>query len=247
MRILFSVYIEDCETGKVDFKESIWVRTDWTVQEIENHVALLTGFRSDIAIGEHLSFFDYYCFFADYSALIKRIKAIPKGADTETPKHTPNVFRVIDFDPGDVVVPEYPVGKRCYLYNLERYECGASSYEALVYWASSHPFEMMFIGGLIFDFSKWLLLKLLTLFGFRKNPTAMRPLILNAKKLYRNFSKITKIKIKDCQITKLNSVKANTFHVLLRTSTNRSFKLKCHANGSIESIEELSKTKPNHS
>lgn len=242
MKILFSVYKEDYDTGIAELKESVLVNTDWSVQKIDEFIALSDGFRAEIVIGENLSFFDYYCFFEDYSFLIERIKTIHNNDSELQSKRTPNVLRVSEFNPGSVGKPFYSNGESCYLYNLERFECGASSFEEIVYWASQHPLEMMFIGGLIYDFTKWAILKVLKLLGLKNVSVSRRPVILNVKRFYRNLSTIINVETKDCQITKIIRIKNGKFKVEVRTLTNRIFITKCYANGKIETLEEMVKS-----
>lgn len=239
MKALFSVYIEDHETGNIELKESFWVQTNWSIEQIEKHIALYNGFRSEIAIGDNLSFFDYFCYFADYNEIISRIKEIPNNTIVENRRKNPCIFRVTKFDPGYADAPVYPQNQNYYLFEIDRYECGASGYEAIVYWASTHPLEMVFIGGVIFDITKWFLSRVLRFFGLNKHIKPARPEVLNTKNLYRNFSKVIKENVSHCQITKINRIKTGTFHVKMRTLTGKGFMIKCFWDGSIDSFEEI--------
>ncbi len=239
MRVCFSIYKEDHELGVKELVTSLWVQTNWSLQKIEEHIAVQDGFHSEMVIGENLSFFDYYCFFDDCSDLAERIKSIPNDDQEILVRRTPGILRVRKSGPDNDDAPIYPTKERCYLYNLSRYECGASGFGEVVYWASSHPLEMMFIGGVIYDVTKWLVLKALEVFKIRKHANAMPPMFLNTKRLYRNFSQSVNIRSRDCQITKLHHLKAGSFHVKMRTITNRVFKIKCNAKGKIESLEEI--------
>lgn len=239
MKILFSIYNENYETGTVKFVDSLLVQTDWSFEQIDNHIAIYDGFRSEVVIGDNISFCSFYCFFDDCSSLLEKIKHIPSCNHEETRLRTPSIFRVSVYDPGNVDNCEYPNNKQCYLYNLERYECGASSFEVIVHWAASHPLEMMFVGGLVYDFTKWLIAKILICLRIKKSSTAVCPVVLKTKKLYRNFSKATNINIYDCQITKFHRLRMGLFHVQIQTITGRKFKLKNTARGEIKSLEEI--------
>lgn len=239
MKILFSIYSEDRETESVELKKTIQLQTDWSAKQIDEHIALYEGFHSEIVIGDNLSFFDYFCFYADYEDLIGRIEAIPTINHVEERMVAPRVFRVKAFDPGRPIEPNYPENDNYYLLDLNRYECGASSYSAFVYWASSHPIEMAFIFNVVYDFSKWFILRVLKYLKIIRYDRSIRPMVLNTKKLYRNFSKAVNVTAKDCQITKINRVKVGSYHVKMRTSTGRRFKLRCSSSGEIESLEEI--------
>lgn len=239
MRVLFSVYNQDFDTDEVTLVAKKWVQTEWSFQQIEEHIALKNGFRSEVVIGDRLSFFDYYCIWNISDDLLKKIDEIPVSANDQFSLRTPRFFRVSQFYPGENWAPEYPADNSYYLYDVNRYECGANSYDALVYWAASHPLEMVFIGGLAYDTVKWAFSKIRNKLCRKQVQNAMRPVHLNTKKVYRNFSKITNINVADCQIEKSNRIKSGLFHVRIRTSTDRKFKLKCSANGSVESFEEV--------
>lgn len=242
MKICFSVYSEDIGTGNIVSIYSLWVQTNWSVQEIEEHIDLHDGFRSQIVVGERLSFFDYYCFFDDCDGLIDKIKTIPNNGKKNSTYRTPLAFRVSNFDPDSANAPDYPSDEHCHLYNLTRHECGASGFGEVVYWAAAHPIEMMFIGGIIYDFTKWFGSRVLECVGMKKRTASNPPMLLNTKKLYRNFSKITKIDENDCQITKFHRLRVGVFRVQMRTLTGREYKLSCTASGKIESLEEITKT-----
>lgn len=239
MKILFSIYSEDRELETVELKKTIQLQTDWSVKQIDEHIALFGGFRSEIVIGDKISFFDYFCFYADYNDIIRRIEEIPKTSHAKELKGSPCAFRVEKFNPGAPHEPQYPQNEDYYLFDIDRYECGASSYDAIVYWASTHPFAMMFIGGLVYDFTKWFIKNILKHLGMIRYNSSIRPVVLNTKKLYQNFSKTTNISTKDCQITKINHLKIGVYHVKIRTATGRRFKLRCTAGGAIESLEEI--------
>ena len=239
MRALFSIYSEDRELETVEFIRTIQVQTDWSVKQIEAHIALYEGFHSETIIGDNLSFFDYFCFYADHEDLVKRIETIPTNSHVEERRVTPCVLRAKEFDPGRVDEPLYPESEDYYLYDLSRYECGACSYEAFVYWAAAHPFAMIFVAGVVYDFFKWFILRSLKYLKIIRYDRSVRPMVLNTKKLYQNFSKAVNVKVKDCQIVKINRVKVGSFHVKMRTSTERRFKLRCTSSGAIETLEEI--------
>lgn len=241
MKILFSIYYEDFDTGIVKLVDSLLVQTDWSFKEIDEHIALYDGFRSEAVIGDNISFVDFYCFFEDASNLIKKIKSIPT-CDCKVPRlRKPIVFRISMYDSGSTDDCRYPDTKYCCLYNLRRYECGASGYEAMAYWAASHPLEMMFIGGIVYDFTKWLIGKILVWLKLKKASAAICPVVLNTKKLYRNFGKATSININDCQITKFHRLSIGVFHVQIQTTTGQKFKIKSSFRGEILSLEEIIK------
>lgn len=243
MRILFSVYKEEPATYNHELIDAVWIHTNWSAEEIEKHLALNEGFRAEIAIGEHLSFYDYYCFFEDCEELISRIKSIPSGFNDTKHTRTPTIFRIRETEPDSADSFSYPDDNHQFLFVLKRFECGASGFAAISLWAASHPLEMVFIGGIVYDFAKWAISKIRCFLGIKKHTEVIRPMILNTKKLYRNFAKVTNTKVRDCQIIKINRVNVGVFHVKIRTGTGKRFKLKCYASGKIESIEEVSNTK----
>ena len=239
MKILFSVNKEDYDTGSIEHVESVLVQTNWSALQIDNHIALYDGFRSEVTIGEQFSVFTYYCYFDLCDDLIEKIRTIPNADTGEKHIRTPLLFRIRTFDPGDTDAPEYPEDDHQYLFDLSRYECGASGFEAIVFWAASHPIEMVFIGGALYDTFKWLVGKILACCGAKRANTTMRPIVLNTKRLYKNFARLTHSNLRNCQITKINRLQVGIFHVKMCTTEGKQFKLKCYANGKIESFEEI--------
>lgn len=242
MRVLFSVYNQDFDTDEVTLIAKKWVQTDWSFQQIEKHIAITNGFRSQVVIGDRLSFFDFFFFWDLSDDLLKKIDAIPVSADNQVALRTPRFFRVRQFYPGENWAPEYPADNSYYLYDVNRYECGANSYDALVYWAASHPLEMVFIGGLVYDTVKWAFSKIRNKICRKRVQNAMRPVKINTRKVYRNFSKTTKIDVADCQIIKLDPIQSGLIHIQIRTAADEKYNLKCYKNGSIESLKILNST-----
>lgn len=241
MKILFSVYKEDFETSVVELIDSVWVQTDWSAAKITEHLDSYDGFHSVIVFGEHLSFFDYYCFFDTYNELLAKIRTIPYGENQNKLIRTPYLFRVSKSNPGNEDFPEYPNDSHQYLFELEYYKCGAGGFGTIILWAAAHPLEMVFIGGVVYDFCKWLFSKILCGIEKKRSTSDIRPVVLNTKRLYQNFSKATSFKVADCQITKFHRLSVGVFHVTIRTSTDMRYKLKCKANGTIEALEEITK------
>ena len=237
MKILLSLYEEDHDTGNHSLVFSKWISTDWNITQIDDYLELHEGFHSELTIGQNLSFWDIFCFFSNIQELVARIEKIPATMQEDTNPITPTFLRVSEYNPGNTDNAEYPDLHSVFLYSVSRYECGASGYEAVVYWMSTHPLEMMFIGGIVYDGCKSLLRKALRAVNVRFPGTSQRPMALRVKRLYKNFERITHIKTSECQIVKLKRMKTGVFSLIIRTSTNEKYKVQCLANGKIKLVE----------
>ena len=132
---------------------------------------------------------------------------------------------------------------RCFVYKLSRYECGASSFDAIVVWASSHPWLMVFIGGLIWDITKcfvsnlWKTLKkMIGKKGENNEPKRKQIVYFEVAKFYRNFSKIANVDKSACQIVYLKRIRGGSFEVHVRTEVDEFYVVKCNYTGKIISL-----------
>lgn len=246
MRILFSVYTEARETEERAFIYKKSILTDMKLEEIDNRLQLYDGFRSVLVAGRKLTFWDIYCFFDISQELIERINRIPLSQMCEEPKRDPNVFYIEEFDPGNADVPCYPEWSRCCIYRLERYECGASGYEAIVVWASNHPWLMVFIGGLIWDVAKKaclyagkILQKVFRAEKSESTPKKRRKTVyFAAARFYRNFSQMANLDKRDCQIVYLKRIRGGNFEVHVRTAEDGYYAVKCSCHGKINYLKQ---------
>lgn len=107
---------------------------------------------------------------------------------------------------------------------------------------SVHPFEMIFVGGFIYDVIKFLIGKVSRLLKCTpavKSKT--RPMVLMVGRFYKKFEKLTHIKKEDCQIVSLKRIRPGVFSVLVRTSADEKYKVISRTSGTIETLKPISK------
>lgn len=242
MKILFSIYSEDYETEEKNLLYSRVVNTDMSINDVNTLLQLHEGFHSVLEVGHHLCFWDIYCFFSNTDDLQQKISTIPLNSTPAKNSRLPNVLIIEQFNPGNADNAFLPDIDDCFAYRLTRYECGASSFDAIVMFASSHPWLMVFIGGALWDCTKFLGSRLRKILKRRfglvdKNGFQKRVACLSINRFYRNFSNATKIPVDDFQIVFLNRRKNNVYDVRVRTANNECFHVKCSGRGQISSIK----------
>jgi len=244
MKILFTVYDEDHETEERVLRFSKIISTDMEIEEIDDKLQLYDGFHSMLVAGESLTFWDIYCFFDITQDVIEKINNIPKSQKENSKGKEPKVLCIEEFDPGNADAPIYPDRKMCFIYRITRYECGASGFDAIVIWASNHPWLMVFIGGLVWDMTKLFLqcvgklLRNVCGYKIRQSTIKVRKKVVcfEVAKFYRNFSRLTNLAKRDCQIVCLKRIKGGNFEVHVRTINDSYFVVKSKFNGKISSL-----------
>lgn len=245
MKILFSVYKEDHETEEREFLFSKTVVTDIGIEGIDSRLELYEGFHSVLEVGRNLVFWDIYSFFVDEQELVRKINDIPIVEVEEKQAKEPKFLMLEEFDPGNADDASYPDVSRCFMYRIERYECGASSFGALIAWLGGNPFFMDLLGSFTWDMIKFFALSIgswfRVLFGCKAKGKAERSnkrlCYLNFKRFYRDFSKASNVAKKDCQIVNVKPVKSGKYKVRIRTIFNEIYDVKCNWNGKIISLD----------
>lgn len=244
MRILFTLYSEDYETANKNLFFTKLINTNLDLKEIDGTLQLYDGFHSTLEGGENILFWDIYSYSADLETLRSKIIAIPTSDEQTFSANYPKVLIIEDFRLGPVSTPNYPVSNTYYLIHITRYEYGADSYKAIVMWASSHPWLMVFIGGLLWDMTKWLGAKvrkrIKSLCGLNNGKGThqeKRIAFFATKQFYHYFEQMTSIKKTDCQIVFLNRKTNNDYTVHVRTIHNDKYILRCKCTGKIFSLK----------
>lgn len=244
MKILFSVYFEDHETDENELLYTRTVETNLKIEEIDTLLQIYDGFHSVLEVGRNLCFWDIYCFFANIDDLKEKISSIPAHTSEIKDYVLPEIIVIKCFNPGNSGSEFYPDDENCFAYRIVRYECGASGFESIVMFAADHPWLMVFIGGAIWDFTKYLWNKLMKLFKKRnsvvnKRNSHEKTVCFSVKKCYQSFFEMTKIPYEDCQIVFLKRTKNNIFDVRIRTINNECFNMKCTRKGKITSMKPV--------
>lgn len=248
MRILFSLYQENRETGDKAFLFDKVVETHLKIQEIDDLMQLNEGFRSVLVVGENLCFWDIYSLIENEEEIKNAILKVPNSYDKKIPHTSPKVFVIEEFDPGNSDGFFYPDEETCFAYRMERYECGASGFDLIVLWAANNPVHMIFIGGFIWDMTKRVGIKIYRKLcgAFRsgdgeKISLGKKKLYFNSGKFYKNFEKITNIPKFNCQIVFLECKDDCIYEIHVRTIKNEKFITTCHINGKILSLNKKGK------
>ncbi len=201
MRILFTLYSEDYETANQALFFSKLINTNLDLKKIDGILKLYDGFHSTLEGGENILFWDIYSYFANLEVLKNKITAIPTSDEQNFSVNYPKVLVIEHFSPGPVSTPNYPANNTYFSLHVTRYECGADSYDAIVMWASNHPWLMVFIGGFLWDMTKWMGVKVrkrikerLMLINGKGTHREKRIVFFAIKQFYRNFEKMTSIK-----------------------------------------------------
>ena len=242
MRILISIYSGGPDFGSGEKLFSRLVSTELSPFEVMEYVGLCEYYDSRLMVGQTLSFWDMNCYSENLSQMVLQLEKLPSCTLQETKPIAPTFLRADT---------EYPLAadyiKRAkyqspFLRGTRKYEFGANSWDAVTFWMSAHPFEMIFIGGFICDAVKFLIGKVFRLLKHKpavKSKT--RPMILMVGRFYKKFEQITHIKKEDCQIVSLKRIRPGVFSVLVRTSTDEKYRAISRASGAIETLKPNSK------
>ena len=243
MQLLFSLYKEDYDTSAATLVYSKWICVESgirSIEAVENHFQYNSGYRYEAFLGHNLSFCDFYCFFQDAKELIPIIESLNNEAVANCrAKKTrfPRYIRILEDEPATTVLSENDNLDGIFLYYRSRYECGAQGTNDIIYWMSTHPVEMAFIGGFLWDRAKDVFTIIKNVL-FRKAPVKVtqKNCKLPTKKIYRNFESVTKIKAKDCQIIRIKQNNKGKIRLVIRTINNELFKVCSFSDCTIESI-----------
>lgn len=246
-RIVFTVYTESLETEEQEQVYSCVIITNWEMEEINRHLDFQDGFSSMMIEGCTLSFVDFTCLTVSPDAVIKRINTIPTTNVLPAADTTDKAIFESDEEINEEPLVRNQRDKSEFLYEQHRFECGASGYSEFILWASSHPLEMMAIGG-----AAWDTVKLVIRQGIRgiKKILGMRqashggearnvPLRLSVKSLYKNFAKMSHMNRSDLQIIRISRAKKSVHNVTIRTVTGEQFSVQCRKNGKIISCKNI--------
>lgn len=237
MKIQIAIYVDEDSGNNITLAYSEWILTDLSIPQIKEHIQPHYPYYSKLCCGNHLSFFDVYCRRYDVEEYVQRIKTISRITGNRKNEKDPCLLRVKRRGPDEISnSPIYDREDNYYLYCAGETQWGAGGFEEIAYWASTHPIEMVFIGGVLYDCAKWLLLNILKRFGCHAIQFVERPVFLRIKKFYSNFEDMTRIEKGDCQIISFKRLKSGLFYITVRTVSNEQYSVKCYANGKIESL-----------
>ena len=241
MKIDFSVFNEDTETSRATLINTKCIQTDWSIDEIDRHFDITEGFHYEVQWGQTIAFWEIYSYCKGAQYFINKIDSIPKSSKIQSRVKYPILTWVEESD--GYLLGELRNTKKQKLYFCEfsREELGLSGYSAITLWMASHPLEMVFIAGQIWDMTKWIFKKLFSLlFRKSKSITLQRRELFYVKRFFRNFTTFTKVSASDAQIISMRKLQTGLFELIIRTGENEEYKVKCDSKGSIQSFTRKS-------
>ena len=233
-KVLFTVSSENINTFEQRVLYSCLKNTTLSLEEIENELDFSDRYKITVIDGNIISFVDLTCFWDISKEAIWKIGTIPT-TEEEPEFNIQNslLFRISSQSNDDSLVRR----KNELVYKKSRFECGASGYSEFIIWASNHPFEMIFIAGIVYDCAKWLLKRLIRL--ITKHPkssiaTQMPQYIcFSPKRFHKYFSKMIGLKQNEFQITEIGKEKNGVHNIKVRTATNTKYNVKANRRGRV--------------
>ena len=231
-KIVLRVYQEERFTGEKKLMYSDVIVTEITASEIIDFLQVDDGFSVCIVEGNVLSFLDFSCIAVQADKVVSRLKEVPVAEETpETYLPGRCILSVTEeCNEAPLVRPGQEL-----VYICNRVECGASGFEeTVIAWAAGHPIAMIFIGGLLWDWTKELWHKIKCRLGFRStNTEGAAPIAFSPKKFHKNLSQLLNLGRNDFQIIKIGRVKRGEHKVLIRIIKNETYEVTADTNGKI--------------
>lgn len=237
MKILFSVYYEDRNTGTKELHFSNIIETEMSNSQIHEHLKLYDRFHSVLEAGKSLAFLDIYCF-GDYVCdVVDKVRTIPQEKSKLVTTKEPSVMRIENYNPGNSDVVFYPATDDYYFYRVSRYECGASGFSSVIAYIQKDPI----LATIIFELLKGIAVKLFTFLFSGKYTKKRLPdsqtIYFHTKRFYREFCKMTNTDRFNCQIVGLQRLKTGKFKVKVRTLKGEVYEVKANHKGKIYSLK----------
>lgn len=240
MRIIFSVFTEDYNTQVRKLCFSKLIETSMTIEQIDSYLQIYDLFHSELEVGVNLAFWDIYCFGNFEQEIIGKIKSIPLSKSEKEIKKEPRILKIEEFDPGNTDVPFYPDLSTCYFYRVSRYECGASSFDAMVAYIVENSILSNVVSSVIFRLLEKMFSSIIEMFKLdKKNKNRIRKrkkLYFSIKDFYKNFYQMTNIRKFDCQIVELNKKENKGYYIRVRTVKNECYEVEADYRGRIKSL-----------
>lgn len=239
-RILINVYSEDRITGTKDLKYSDVIVTPLTASEVVDSFEVNEGFFAQVTEGLVLSFVDFSCIILSPEEIIEKIKRLPSVSKEPTIELPEKCILQIESESNEE--PLIRSGQEL-VYTYSRFECGASGFGELLIrvsqWVASHPIEMIFIGGWIWDKTKavWNYLRGKRNRGIFENEKNV-PISFSPHKFHKKLAKLMNLEMYAFQITNISPVHRGKHRITVRTIKNEHYQVLAKANGDIVSIEE---------
>lgn len=239
MRLLFTVFQGNLVRGK---KKPIYeelIETALPIDTINPLLDINDGFNSVLFVGRTLSFWDITCYHGQESTVIERIKNIPRGGKKQSQnKREPSAFIIRYYNQGntdDIIEPDF---NKCYYYQISKFECGASGFGEII----ANPYVANILCGLFLYGVTTVLPKLIKRLKNKKEFVAQRneePIVFNAKRFRKRFSKMTRMRKEDFQIADLDKKGKRKRSIRVRTVENKEYEVVAFWNGDIETFHDV--------
>lgn len=218
-RIVFNLYEEDIKTGSKTLKYSTLLTTRLTATAVIDQLKVDDGFSAHVVEGIVLSFVDFSCINVSPEYVISGLKTIPSVSE-EPQINLPGKCTIrFKSEINDEVLLR---DKNELVYTYDRFECSASGFgETVLQWVATHPIEMIFVGGWIWDRTK-------DIWGFLRsklNKTVSvddenAPFIFSPKKFHKKLAKLMNIDSFYFQIIGISPVVRGKYVINVRTIKN---------------------------
>lgn len=236
-RIVFRVYEENRFTGLKSLTYSITLKTNLTAAEVVDFLEVYDGFSAYVVEGIALSFVDFSCLVISSDAIVSKLKCVPT-VDEEPRIVLPGkcIIKIENENNEEVLTRN----KNELVYTYSRYECGASGFgETIIQWVSTHPVEMIFIGGWIWDRAKdiWAFFRN-SIFRATASEDKDTPIIFSPRKFHKNLSNLMNLDPFYFQIIDISPITQGKHIITVRTIKNEKYQVIAKANGDIISLEK---------
>lgn len=235
---IITIYEENRATSEKKEVFTCTKTTTWTMEQVAALFDYNDSFHITQIDGAVLSFIDFTYFFEVDAKIFDKIESI--STTNTSPRIKLPTTSLIRFEEefNDDLISRH---SNELVYVTHRTECGASGYSELTIWASIHPLEMMFIGGMVYDLFKIAIKKLCSIIikqraniELKNNCNYIR---FSPKKFHKNFSRLVGINETDMQIYQIDKVNIETHNIKVRTIDNQKFNVKINTKGKIISYK----------
>ena len=236
--IVFNVYEEERLTGSKDLRYSTLLKTNLTATEVVDSFEVYEGFSICVVEGIALSFIDFSCINISPESIKEKLKTVPTTDESPQISLPSKCSIKIESESNDERLPR---SKNELVYTYKGFECGASGFgETIVQWVVTHPCEMIFIGGWIWDRTKDLISFILkTIFkkAVQSQSDLSAPILFSPKRFHKKLSQLINLDPLYFQILEISPIAQGKYNIVVRTIKNEKYEVVSTTNGDILSLK----------
>lgn len=236
-KIVIHVYSEDRESSLREMKYSNVIFTPIHPTKIEDYLDVADGYYIQVQAGLTLSFIDFTCLTVSPEIIISKIQRLPTTDEIPNIKLPPKGCHLhISTESNEEPLTH---SESELLYTYKRFNCGASGFsELLIEWVATHPIEMIFIGGWIWDRAKdiWDWFRGKQSISSAENE-ANKTIPFSPKRFHLKVANLINIEVDSFQIINIFPINQGKYKITIRTVNNEYYQIEAKANGKIISIE----------